>query len=230
MDAKVISRRRFLRLAAVGAGAGTLACCGGMGLVLSSGDHPDTAMPFGFPDLADGDTNMEKNVLIAYASAAGSTGSVAEMIGQTLAESGLTVDVCPAQSVTSLDGYDAVVLGSPVHGGKWLPEAVDFLQANQARLEQLPVAFFLTGLMVNRKDEGTRKLVGQFLAEQRALVQPLAEGHFVGAMLTKDHPGLEGFGIRFFLAYCGLGFRGGDFRDPAAIRAWAESVRPLLIA
>ena len=172
---------------------------------------------------------MVKKILVAYSTAAGSTGGVAETIGKTLAESGIKVEVHPVQSVTSLDGYDAVVLGSAVHGGKWLPEAVAFLQANQARLNQIPTAFFLVGLMPNKKSEGDRKLVDQFLAEQRALVKPVAEGRFVGAMYTKDHPGLEGLGIRFFIAYCGLGLRGGDFRDPAAIRAWAESVRPLLV-
>jgi hypothetical protein len=35
--------------------------------------------------------------------------------------------------------------------------------------------------------------------------------------------------ISLFIAYCGLGLRGGDFRNPAAIRTWADSVRPLLI-
>ncbi len=229
MEAKDISRRRFLRLAVIGASAGTLACCGSLGAVMLAGDDAAVSLPVGFPEFENGDGTMGKNVLVAYASEAGSTGGVAEMIGQTLAESDFTVAVHPVQSVTSLDGCDAVVLGSPVHGGKWLPGAVDFLQANQARLKQLPVAFFLVGLLVNRKDAGTRKLVDQFLAEQRALVPPVAEGHFVGAMFTKGRPKLEAFGIRFFTAYCGLGFRGGDFRNPAEIRAWAESVRPLLV-
>ncbi len=172
---------------------------------------------------------MTKKILVAYSTTAGSTGGVAELIGKTLAEPGIAVDVCPVQSVLHLDSYDAVVLGSAIHGGKWLPEAVTFLQANQSRLNQVPTAFFLVGLMVNKKDEGGRKLVDQFLAAERALVKPVAEGRFVGAMFTKDHPGLEGFGMRFFIAYCGLGIRGGDFRDPAAIRAWAERVQPLLV-
>jgi len=192
-------------------------------------DNSATFLPMGFPELALGEPNATKRILVAYASAAGSTGGVAEKIGRTLAERGAVVDVHPVKSVRSLDDYAAVVLGSAIHGGKWLPEAVEFLKANQARLSQVPTAFFLVGLMVNKKAESDQKLVGQFLEAQRALVKPVSEGRFVGAMFTKDYPGLTGFGMRFFIAYCGLGLRGGDFRNPAAVRAWAESVHPLLM-
>lgn len=228
MNKPTVNRRRFLALTGVVLGSCALTCAG-VGVIASQEDNPNTFLPFGSSEITLGDSSMTKKILVAYATAAGSTGGVAETIGKTLAEEAdTTVDVRPVQSVETLDGYNAVVLGSAVHGGKWLPEAADFVQANQARLNQIPTAFFLVGLMVNRKGESDRKLIDQFLAPQRALVKPVAEGHFVGALYTKDHPGLEGFGIRFFIAYCGLGLRGGDFRNPATIRAWAEGVAPLL--
>ncbi len=231
MNPKMISRRRFLRMAGLGIGAGTLACCSGLGVIALVEDRAEgTMLTFGAPELELGEDRMQKKMLVTYATAHGSTGGVAEMIGKTLAEGGPAVDVLPVQSVTSLDEYGAVVLGSAIQGGKWLPEAVEFLRTNQAWLGRVPVAFFLVGLLVNRKDEGTRKLVDGFLAAERALVEPVAEGRFVGAMLPKNRSGVERFGIRFFTAYCGLGWRGGDFRDPAAIRAWTEELRPLLIA
>ncbi|NMC80386.1 MAG: hypothetical protein GYA59_13585, partial [Chloroflexi bacterium] len=43
------------------------------------------------------------------------------------------------------------------------------------------------------------------------------------------YPFATGFGMRFFIAYCGLGLRGGDFRDLEAIRSWARNTQPLLI-
>lgn len=196
---------------------------------MSRSDDSRTVLPIGFPELAFGDNRAAKRILVAYASAAGSTGGVAQTIGETLADAGAAVDVHRVQSVKTLDGYDAVVLGSAIHGGKWLPEAVEFLQANQARLVQLPTAFFLVGLMANKKSESDQRLLDQFLEAERALVKPVAEGRFVGAMFLKNYPGFTGFGMRFFIAYCGLGLRGGDFRNPAAIRAWADNVRPLLI-
>jgi hypothetical protein len=57
----------------------------------------------------------------------------------------------------------------------------------------------------------------------------VAEGRIVGAMIAKNYPGVTGFGMHFFNACRGLGRRGWDFRDPAAVRDWAESIRPLLI-
>ncbi len=233
MPTRPISRRRFLALTGATLSACCLGTCArttfGLGFSFVPAGSADPILPLGAPNVTLGVPAMSKKILVAYATAAGSTGGVAETIGQTLADDDTFVSICPVQSVASLEGYDAVVLGSAIHGGKWLPEATAFLQANRARLNQIPTAFFLVGLIPNRKGEGDKKLVDSFLAAERALVKPVAEGRFVGAMFAKDNPGLAGFGIRFFIAYCGLGLRPGDFRDPAAIRAWAETVRPLLV-
>ncbi len=223
-----MNRRKFLRVAAVALGAGALTCSG-LAALMTGEYQPDDPLPLGYPEIRSGVTQMTKKILVVYASAAGSTGGVAETIGSSLTERGAEVDVLPVQSVAALDEYQAVVLGSAIHGGKWLPEAVEFLQANQGRLNQIPTAFFLVGLMVASKSESNRNMVAQFLEEQRTLVKPVSEGRFVGAMFPNKYPFFTGFGMRFFIAYCGLGLRGGDFRNPDTIRTWAGSVYPLLI-
>lgn len=244
MNGKKISRRVFLRAAAITLGAGVLTC-GGLTALLPGERQSEKPMITGFPEISINGTtksgektmmeNNSKKILVAYASAAGSTGGVAEAIGRTLAEqpgdgqTEVTVDVRPVQSITSLDGYSAVVVGSAIHGGKWLPEAVEFIKTQQSTLRQLPTAFFLVGMMPAAKGESNQKFVEQFLAEERALVQPLAEGRFVGALFPGKEPGFTGFGLRFFLWYCGLGVRGGDFRNWDAIHAWAASTRPMLL-
>ena len=58
-------------------------------------------------------------VLVAYGSRHGSTAEIAEAIAATLREAGLAVDCRKAGEVDSLDGYDAVVLGSAVYMRRW---------------------------------------------------------------------------------------------------------------
>jgi menaquinone-dependent protoporphyrinogen oxidase len=229
MRSQFIFRRRFFALGGVALASYAIGCAG-LEVLMAQGDDPKIVIPIGFPEISLGDPEAKKKVLVVYASAAGSTGGAAETIGGTLARGGARVDVRRVQSSPAVDRYDAVVLGSAIHGGKWLKEASAFLDTNKARLNQLPTAFFLMGLMVNKKSPSDQKMVEQFLATERGLVRPVAEGRFVGALFPGKYPGMTGFGMRFFIAYCGLGFRGGDFRNPAAIGAWAESIIPLLIS
>jgi len=121
-----------------------------------------------------------------------------------------------------------VVLGSAIHGGKWLPEAVDFVQANQDRLRRTPTAFFMVGMMMAKDTETDRNIVAQYLEAERALVTPVAEGRFVGALFPNHFPFMTGIGMRVFLAYVGVGLRGGDYRNPDAIRTWSATIHPLL--
>ncbi|MES1248818.1 MAG: flavodoxin domain-containing protein [Actinomycetota bacterium] len=62
-------------------------------------------------------------VLVAYASKHGATREIAEALGRDLRSRGIDVDVFRADEVGGLDEYDAVVLGSAVYMGNWLPAA-----------------------------------------------------------------------------------------------------------
>jgi menaquinone-dependent protoporphyrinogen IX oxidase len=55
-------------------------------------------------------------VLVSAASRHGATAEIAQAIGQALSGQGLTVAVIPPGDVGSLDGYDAVIIGSAVYG------------------------------------------------------------------------------------------------------------------
>ncbi len=57
---------------------------------------------------------MGRRILVAYATRAGSTAEVAEVVAGVLRESGaeIEVDVRPVREVRVLAGYDAVVLGT----------------------------------------------------------------------------------------------------------------------
>ena len=72
---------------------------------------------------------MSQKILVTYASRTGSTVGVAEAIGKTLIEGGAQVDVLPMKEVTDLSAYRAVVAGSAIQAGHWLPEAMRYYRS-----------------------------------------------------------------------------------------------------
>jgi menaquinone-dependent protoporphyrinogen oxidase len=163
---------------------------------------------------------INDKILVAYASGTGSTAGVAEAIGKTLAESGAQVEVCPMRDVQDLTPYRAVVAGSAIHGGKWLPEAMQFMQTHQAALAQKPFAAFLVCMTVAMPNNQYREHVATWLEPVRALVKPVSEGLFAGALDISKIPSFrDRFKFRLSVAF-GVWSK-GDHRDWAAIRAWA---------
>ena len=172
---------------------------------------------------------MNDKILVVYASRAGSTAGVAEAIGCTLAENGVQVDVRPMKDIKDLAPYRAVVAGSAIQGGRWLPEAMQFIQTHQATLAQKPCAVFLVCMTLAMP--GADKYhahVATWLEPVRALVKPVSEGLFAGAL---DIGKIPSFGnrLRFRLSVAFGVWSEGDHRDWNAIRAWADSIRPLLL-
>ncbi len=119
-----------------------------------------------------------------------------------------------------MEGYDAVVLGSAINGGQWLPEAVSYLEANKDALGQKPVSLFCVHAMNCGSDpKKTRKRLA-YLDKERAMVTPAAEGFFAGKGPSQaDTNAFSRWAFRAF-----GGDVEGDGRDWDAIRAWAEQV------
>jgi menaquinone-dependent protoporphyrinogen oxidase len=172
---------------------------------------------------------MNDKILVAYASRTGSTAGVAEAIGKTLAERGVTVDVRPMQEVKDLAPYQAVVVGSAIQGKQWLPEAMQFIQTHQAALAHKPFAAFLVCMTLAMPSaDKYREYVADFLQPVRALVKPVSEGLFAGALDISKIPSF-GDKLKFRLSVVFGVWSEGDHRDWNAIRAWAESIHPLLL-
>jgi len=167
---------------------------------------------------------MSNKILVTYATCTGSTVGVAEAIGKTLADGGAQVDVLPMQKVTDLSPYRAVVAGSAIQGKRWLPEAMQFVQAHQAELSRKPFAAFLVCMtLAMRNGENYRPHVAEFLAPVRALVRPVSEGLFAGALDISKIPSF-GDRLKFRLSVVLGVWSEGDHRDWNAIRAWTSSL------
>lgn len=67
-------------------------------------------------------------ILVAYGTKYGATAEIAERIGAALRDAGADAEVRRAREVRSLDGYDAVVLGSGVYMARWRRDALRLLR------------------------------------------------------------------------------------------------------
>ena len=162
---------------------------------------------------------MADRILVAYATRYGSTADVAEAIGDELRKAGETVDVRPFTDIADLSPYRAAVIGSPIYMGKWLPESQVFIEKNQQFLRTIPVAYFAVGLTVK---EGTPELIRKAEASMdqvRLLVNPVEVGVFPGKLETGRLTIADRAIVKLIRA------EAGDFRDLAAVRAWAQAVR-----
>lgn len=203
------NRRDFLTLA-----AGLVAAMSLAGAEISH------AAAIEFPEGTCGaKKETEKKVLVAYASKYGSTGGVADAIGKELCTKELAADVRLIKHVSNISSYQAVVIGSPIYRGKWMPEAVDFLEDNGDVLRQVPVAYFLVCMNLAQPSAEKRAEVSAYM--ERVLkaapqLQPVGFGTFAGAL---HYDNLSRFNRRILKS---KGVPEGDFRDWNAIGAWAR--------
>ena len=157
-------------------------------------------------------------VLVGYASAHGSTRQIAERIGSRIGRSGATVRVAPVDDLHDLEAYDAVVLGSAIHNGAWLPEATEAVRAHAGVLADKPVWLFSVGMVaaLPRRLQGRAMQEGpKAVAAVQQLIHPQAHRLFSGAV-RQDQLTRRG-SLLFRLMRC----RYGDYRAWPEIDAWA---------
>ncbi len=163
---------------------------------------------------------MSDRVLVAYATKHGSTREVAEEIGRVLRQRGLDTDVAEARLVRDLAPYGAVVLGSALYAAHWQRDANRFVARHLAALQARPVWLFSTGPLDRSADAGLLPAPPSVAIT----TDPIgARAHRVfGGRLLADTPGLDPQVLATHPV--------GDFRDWAAIRAWAQGIAAALAA
>lgn len=161
---------------------------------------------------------MNKRILITYATRAGSTVEVAAAIGETLAARGFEAEVKPIKEKPSLEGYQAVLVGSAIRMGNWLPEAVEFVKDNQTALNQMPVALFTVHMLNREDDEESHANRMAYLKDVRPLLKPVEEIFFAGRFDMSRLSFLDRMISKAVKAV------DEDCRDWDRIRGWAQTV------
>ncbi len=165
-------------------------------------------------------------VLVGYASGFGATAEVAKVIGQVLGEKH-AVAVHPLGEVRSLEGYEAVVIGTSLRANRWLGGVSRFLSRFRHDLAKRPVALFCVCLTA-RTVEGGRRIVGESLPRLLARypeIKPIAVEAFGGVLHFDKYNPLVRAVMRRAAAEEGLPTSGFvDYRDWETIRRWAAEV------
>jgi len=166
------------------------------------------------------------SVLVVYATAAGSTQEIAEFIGKRLADSGLSVEVRSVIDNPNPADYSAVVVGSAVHNGRWLPVAVDFVHNRLVELVHDKVWMFSVGMAPDLRGPIGRRMARAVPGEIARLGEKTKArdyASFAGVYSPED----ESLGARLLYRIIGGG-RYGDLRDWGAIDAWAGRIAAAL--
>lgn len=184
-------------------------------------------------------------VQIVYASRHGGTRGIAERLAAVLRAEGADVTLADAAARPAAAGFDAHVIGSGVYVGRWLREAVEFVERNQSTLAVKPVWLFSSGPLphasetAETKDPLTRALGPQEgpgsggrkrIDALAAAIHPRDHRVFLGAFDPNDPPKSMQERLVRLMPAARRTLPTGDFREWDAIDTWARTIAAELTA
>ena len=160
-------------------------------------------------------------VLVTVASRYGSTQQIGDAIGQVLTSHGLEVTVARAEGLDDVERYDAVVLGSAVYMGKWLPAAKRFVEQYGQEMAERPTWLFSSGPLGSPPRPHEEEAVS--LASIWSNTRPMGHRLFAGKLDRRQ------LAFRDRAVVTAVRAPDGDFRDWEDIEAWASSIAETLV-
>jgi menaquinone-dependent protoporphyrinogen oxidase len=158
-------------------------------------------------------------VLVTAASKHGATAEMADWIGGTLRDAGLDVDVRRPEDVMSLDGIDAVVLGSAVYAGRWFSPATKLVERVGPQCMARQVWLFSSGPAGDPPQPDSEPVD----------VEPMR-----AATAARDHRVFAGkidrskLGFAEWAIVAALRVPNGDYRQRSEVEAWAREIATTL--
>jgi menaquinone-dependent protoporphyrinogen oxidase len=187
-------------------------------------------------------------ILVTYATMAGSTAEVAQVVGEEITKSGLQVDVLPLNEIKDLEAYGGVVVGGPMIMG-WHRASLRFLKVHRDAFQRIPLAVFVMAMSLTQTPETSVGGVPVYVDEKlpkppvkegglsfkeryarlsnylqpvlRATrpVKPVSIGVFGGRM---EYGRLKWWAVLFAMLI--IQAAAGERRNWTAIRAWAAGL------
>ncbi len=154
-------------------------------------------------------------ILVTASSRHGSTLEVADAIAARLASAGLSVEQALPEDVQSLEGFDAVIVGSSVYLRQWMEPAKDFVNRYHQQLRDMPSWAFSVGMadVPKSKPEDVRR------------IGPVAvNAVFDGYRAFPGRYDPTSLNLRERSIGYVAGAVEGDYRDWDAINDWADTI------
>jgi menaquinone-dependent protoporphyrinogen oxidase len=167
-------------------------------------------------------TGVTRRILIAYASRTGSTAEIARAVAKELEAMGFGVVVGEIDTVSSISGFDAVVIGTPVYMGNPGKSVGKFVTRFREGLGNVPVAAFAVGMAPVDSKVGSVDIVRENLQKSLHPLRAVATTVFAGRL----DPDRMSFMDRIMTRL--MGVQTGDFRDWDAIALWARNLPAVL--
>lgn len=154
-------------------------------------------------------------VLVTVGSKHGASDEIGAAVRNALTEAGVEAVQLAPEEVASLDGYDAVVLGSGVYAGRWVGAAKKFVDDHLNELRARPVWIFSSGPLGEPPQPEDEPPDGKAVAERIG-----AREHrvFAGSL---DRAKL-GIGERAIIGMVKAPY--GDFRSWPTIATWGAGI------
>lgn len=158
-------------------------------------------------------------VLVVAASRHGATREIADAVVQHFRSRQIDATGAEPSAISSLEGYDAVVVGSAVYMGGWLSDASDFVKRFSDELTSRRVWLFSSGPL---DDQETPTLSDDKLDALIAATGATGHHVFAGRLDRSTLGVVERVVARVVHA------PEGDFRDWSDVAAWADTIADTL--
>lgn len=99
-----------------------------------------------------------------------------------LGSRGFTVDLKPVKEKPSVESFRAIIMGSAIRMGGWLPEMLEFIKTNQLALNQIPTAIFTVHIFNTGADDASRGARKAYTWPVWKMLTPVHEAFFSGKM------------------------------------------------